>query len=306
MTFKPEDITIAIPVFERYDFFEDAVNSAIYQTVACNIIIVDNCSTHTLFEDFVERQNLPNLKYYKNSTNLGAIGNWNKCIDLSATNWVTILHSDDTLSKVYIEMMLEVINDNVSEVAILCKDEAGKKPTLILDGAEKIRYRGHLTPIHFLFGNLAGFPGNIFNKDRIQNIRFRNLQGASDYAFWYELSLKRPLLQIDNILAFYRQSNDQDSASMDIEEIVIKPAYILRKEEIGFRNKYLKLLSMYELYKLNQHYVDTYGRKKNDINNFSVDDINVYFNFFNKKISKIIIQPSLRVLIFLTKKMFNF
>ncbi|MGM9476207.1 glycosyltransferase family 2 protein [Pedobacter sp. GSP4] len=297
-----EDITIAIPVFERYDFFEDAVYSAINQSVSCNVIVVDNCSSHTLFKEFVEDKKLPNLLYFRNNENVGAIENWNKCIELSQTKWVSILHSDDMLSKEYIEKITEVIATNNNELAIICQDEAGSEPNLIFKESGRIDYDGYIKPISFLFGNLVGFPGNIFNKDMIQNVKFRNLQGASDYAFWYELSSIKPLLKIKNILSFYRQSEDQDSASIDIEEIVINPAYRLRNEKIRFRNKFLKLLSMYELYKLNEHYIKTYKRDLGADYSYSIGDIDSYFKFFDNSWARSIVKPSLRVLIYLTKK----
>jgi len=298
----PEDITIAIPVFERYEFFEDAVNSAINQSVPCNVIVVDNCSSHSLFKDFVDSMKLPNLLYFRNSENVGAIGNWNKCIELSRTKWVSILHSDDMLSKEYVARMAQVISDNDNEVAIICSDEAGPQPNLIFHESGKVDYGGYLKPISFLFGNLAGFPGNIFNKDMIRDVKFRNLQGASDYGFWYELSLIKPLLKINNILAFYRQSEDQDSASIDIEKIVINPVYKLRKEEIRFRNRYLKLLSMYELYKLNEHYIKTYKRKLASDYSYSIADVDNYFKFFEFSLLRSIVKSSVRILIYFTKK----
>ena len=39
-------LTIAMPVYERKDFFVEALESAIKQTIKCKIIVIDNCSSH--------------------------------------------------------------------------------------------------------------------------------------------------------------------------------------------------------------------------------------------------------------------
>ncbi|MFC4233173.1 glycosyltransferase family 2 protein [Parasediminibacterium paludis] len=90
-------LTIAIPVFERKEYFVEALNSAINQTVPVHIIVVDNASSHTFFRDTVESLGKSNIKYYRNETNLGMYGNWNKCVELCATEFVMILGDDDVL-----------------------------------------------------------------------------------------------------------------------------------------------------------------------------------------------------------------
>lgn len=38
-------ITIAIPCYERKEFFLFALESALNQTIKCKVIVVDNCSS---------------------------------------------------------------------------------------------------------------------------------------------------------------------------------------------------------------------------------------------------------------------
>lgn len=44
-----------------------------------------------------------NVALYKNDTNLGQAGNWNRCIELSKTKWIVIIHDDDMLCDNYLE-----------------------------------------------------------------------------------------------------------------------------------------------------------------------------------------------------------
>jgi len=295
------DITIAIPVYERYDYFEEAVDSAINQSLKCNVIVVDNCSSHNKFADYVARKSLSNVKYFRNEQNLGAIGNWNQCINIPNSKWVTILHSDDMLAANYVEAISKVISEHPNEAAILCADETGEMPSTIFNSIGEIKYSKRLAPFNFLFGNHAGFPGNIFNKAVIGNIRFRDFKGASDYAFWHELSLIKPLLRISNVLAFYRQSKEQDSATMNIDEVVITPTYVYRRDYIRFRNSFIKLLSMYELFQLYRYYQKSYGRKEEAAFNLSIQEVNDYFTLLNMGFAKIMLAPILRCMIYLIK-----
>jgi hypothetical protein len=98
-----ELVTIAIPVYERYDFFEKAINSAINQSITCSIIVVDNASSHPKFEDFCSSRN---IKYFRNEFNIGMFPNWNKCFELADSAFVHILGDDDYLENNYIESFL--------------------------------------------------------------------------------------------------------------------------------------------------------------------------------------------------------
>ena len=48
-----EILTIAMPVYERIDFFQEALESALRQTPPVNIIVVDNASTKTDFKALI-------------------------------------------------------------------------------------------------------------------------------------------------------------------------------------------------------------------------------------------------------------
>ncbi|MFV8336870.1 glycosyltransferase family 2 protein [Flavobacterium sp. RSP29] len=94
-------LTIAIPVFERFDYFEEALMSAVNQTISVDIIVVDNASSHNKFEVFIKSLNLKNVTYFRNDLNLGMYGNWNRCIELCQSEFVTILCDDDILENEY-------------------------------------------------------------------------------------------------------------------------------------------------------------------------------------------------------------
>jgi glycosyltransferase involved in cell wall biosynthesis len=96
-------VTVAIPVFERFDYFEAALNSIFNQTVVPKVIVVDNCSSHCKFSKFCIQNEIP---YFRNESNLGMFGNWNKCFEYSDTEYVMILGDDDFLEPTFVEKFL--------------------------------------------------------------------------------------------------------------------------------------------------------------------------------------------------------
>jgi len=96
-------ITIAIPCFERKEYFMTALESALNQTVHCSVIVVDNCSSHDYFEKICKEHG---VTYYKNETNIGLYPNINRCYTLAQTEYVKILDDDDFLSPMYVESFL--------------------------------------------------------------------------------------------------------------------------------------------------------------------------------------------------------
>lgn len=100
-------LTIAMPCYERKDFFLAALESALNQTVKCKIIVVDNCSSHNYFEKVCKEKNVP---YYRNEINIGIAGNFSRTVELSDTKYVMNLQDDDKLHPQYVESFLKAVN----------------------------------------------------------------------------------------------------------------------------------------------------------------------------------------------------
>ncbi len=102
-------ITIAIPCYERKQYFLEALESAINQTVRCEIIVVDNCSSHDYFEKVCNEKG---IKYFRNECNIGLYRNINRCFELANTEYAKILDDDDLLLPNYIESFLKALEES--------------------------------------------------------------------------------------------------------------------------------------------------------------------------------------------------
>jgi glycosyltransferase involved in cell wall biosynthesis len=99
-------LTISMPVYERKEFFLQALESALNQTVKCKVIVIDNCSSHDYFEKTCKEKNVP---YYRNDTNIGMPANFARGFELADTKFVMNLQDDDQLDPTYVEAFLEAL-----------------------------------------------------------------------------------------------------------------------------------------------------------------------------------------------------
>lgn len=102
-------VSILIPTYNRPEFFEQALKSALDQTYKnIEIVICDN-SDNGLTEKIVERYNKSStseINYVRNTQNIGPIANQQKCFDLSTGEYVNYLMDDDLFHPQKIEKMI--------------------------------------------------------------------------------------------------------------------------------------------------------------------------------------------------------
>src|ERR1039457_4635020 len=78
----PGDITIAVTVFDRRDYIEQAVVSALAQTLPVRVMVVEDCSPDKGLESFLLWRFGSPITYHRNSRRAGLFDNWNACVHL--------------------------------------------------------------------------------------------------------------------------------------------------------------------------------------------------------------------------------
>lgn len=71
-------------------------------------------------KDIIQELNSDKILYYKNEKNLGLFANWNRCISLAKTEWITFLHSDDMLKDNFLETMCSIIQEHKEIDQLAC------------------------------------------------------------------------------------------------------------------------------------------------------------------------------------------
>lgn len=92
----PPKVSILIPTYNSAQFLDEAIESVLAQTFTdYEVIIVDNCSTDNTKEVVGKYLTDKRFSYFRNDTNLGLVGNWNRCLELANGEYLKYLCADD-------------------------------------------------------------------------------------------------------------------------------------------------------------------------------------------------------------------
>jgi glycosyltransferase involved in cell wall biosynthesis len=90
-------VSVCIPTYNRSAYLRQALDSALAQTFGdFELLVVDDGSpddTGAVAAEYARRD--PRVRYVRNPTNLGMVGNWNRCVALARGEYVALLHDDD-------------------------------------------------------------------------------------------------------------------------------------------------------------------------------------------------------------------
>jgi glycosyltransferase involved in cell wall biosynthesis len=97
-----------IPTFQRPDLLRESLTSALAQitSLAFEVVVIDNGSEPEMsaeVDKVIASFDTSNLRLFRNQTNIGMFGNWNRCIELARGEWLSILNDDDLLKTNFID-----------------------------------------------------------------------------------------------------------------------------------------------------------------------------------------------------------
>ncbi len=256
-------ITIALPVYKRTDFIRKALDSAVYQTKACSILLIDNNSPHDDFKTIIDSYKNADIKYIKTDKTVPQDENFNNCFRYAETPWVTVLHDDDMLHCQYVENSLKILEKYGETVGGIAYpsfvsekewEEGSKKREITRD----IRI---MNPEFFYFDNLP-FPGVLVKKDVALEIGGFNsdLHPIADFDFWYRYTTRmKKMIYVNQVMSFYRISPSQSTNHLIDAMINNVYNYRLNIIETGRYNNFLSKLCL-EHTRINniQYFKNTY------------------------------------------------
>lgn len=114
-------ISICIPTYNGEEYLTQCIESCINQTYDnYEIIICDDGSSDNSVS-IIELYSSKDLriKFFKNDKNLGLVGNWNKCIELSSGEWIKFVFQDDYITYNCIDKFAKEITPKTE--LIVCK-----------------------------------------------------------------------------------------------------------------------------------------------------------------------------------------
>ena len=222
---KTDLVTIAIPVYERVDFFQEALDSALNQTVKCKIVVSDNGSSHDIFGEICAKY--PDLvEYHKNKENIGMFPNWNKCVEYVRTPYMLILGDDDILHESFVETFLGVHECNPDIEMFYSEYELVFEPSKEKCKNPLINYWGGGTMYDVkkqAVNSYVGFPSIscVCKVDLYRTHPFEErIHGTNDWLSIYSFPNDVKIYGCNKIMYDYRKHNQADTSSAKMKNVM--------------------------------------------------------------------------------------
>jgi glycosyltransferase involved in cell wall biosynthesis len=221
-------IDIALPFYGDVDLMKQTVFSVIHQTDPdWRLIVVDDGYPDESLPAWFSELNEPRINYSRNERNLGANGNFQKCLGLVSSEFCIVMGADDLLESNYVE----VVNDTISRFpkvsmihpGVKIIDELNKEISTRSDRVKK-RIQGTLeiNPIlsgealatSLMKGNWMYFPSITWRTKTIQDIGFRpGFNVCQDLGLAMDLIMQGgEMILIENQIFRYRRHTASDSS----------------------------------------------------------------------------------------------
>lgn len=218
-------IDIALPFYGDVGYLKLAVNSILAQSDRnWRLLVSDDGYPDPEVETWFKSLGDSRIQYSRNEINLGANGNFQKCLEMVKAEYFVVMGADDVMHPQFIQVMRSEINKNPNskifqpEVRII--DSNGNVIAPLSDQIKsKIRpkpatYSGESACSRLMIGNWLYFPAVLWSTNEVKAIGFRKgLNVAQDLALAIDILMRgNELTVVDAVLLDYRRHPGGDSA----------------------------------------------------------------------------------------------
>ncbi len=219
-------VSVCIPAYLAEADIAEAIRSVLAQTLDdFELVIVDNHSpdrTASIVEAFTD----PRIRFFRNATNIGPEGNWNRCLAEARGRYFKLLPHDDLLHPDCLRRQVEVLESDAEQsIALVFSartiiNAAGKaQTTRRYPGRRSGRIAGMQVIRQCMrYGtHLLGEPGVVLMRRalaaRVGTFNRENFF-VIDLDYWYRLLLHGDAWYLDDALASFRVSRTQWSVAI--------------------------------------------------------------------------------------------
>jgi glycosyltransferase involved in cell wall biosynthesis len=212
-------VSVCIPVRNGGDFLPLAVDSVLKQSSDdFELIIVDNCSTDGTVKWIEDKLSAtPKIRFYKNATNIGLVGNFNACLAYAKGEYIKFLCADDLLLPESVRHMSDALDADSSVVLVTggrrLIDETGATLTTQRYAAENVRLPGAGVINRCIFGkNHIGEPSAVMFRRKAAQRGFQDsLPQLLDLEMWFHLLEQGAMVSLADEVCAIRQYSGQMS-----------------------------------------------------------------------------------------------
>ena len=114
--------SIVITTYNRFSLLKRAIDSALGQTVPCEVVVVDDCSSDDT--EIYVRSLGDRIVYHRNSVNMGHSASINAGVEVATGDWIKPVDDDDYLAPNCIEQLTKAIA--LRPEAVICSCQAAQ------------------------------------------------------------------------------------------------------------------------------------------------------------------------------------
>jgi glycosyltransferase involved in cell wall biosynthesis len=211
--------SVVIPVHNCADYLAQALPEVVTQLGDrddAEIIVVDDSSSDDP-ASVVERLGAGRVQYRPNPAHLGAIGTFNRCLELATGDLVHLLHGDDAVLPGFYTAMEQALADPMP-VAAVCRVrdiDAHNRPTYITRSYRKGTGVWEDALDAFAVSNRVRTPGIVVRRAAYEQVGgYRtDLPHAADWEMWTRLAAHGRIMFVDQVLACYRRHDTSDTSA---------------------------------------------------------------------------------------------
>jgi glycosyltransferase involved in cell wall biosynthesis len=268
-------ISVKIPTYNCAEYLIHTINSILNQIEfdldLLEIEVIDDCSTLDNPEEIIKKYGQGRVNFFRQSRNVGAIVNFNTCIDRSKGDWIHILHGDDLVSNLFYSKYLNCI-ESYSDINFISSrvNYVDINNEIIWEQPEfNLPIKSPFTTDKLIFGNTFATPSVMVKKTTYTELGGfkQKLNHTADWEMWSRILFNKNGLLLDEILSSWRDFKDSDTKKVrkngdeikdhynavnEISKVYnkIEKSYALPKD-IGIKNclYFIKTYDIYSFYK---------------------------------------------------------
>lgn len=218
--------------YKRPEFIHEAIQSILAQDYNnFELIISENTPDDTVVKQLDEYLKDSRVQLIKRSPSLASLEHFNTILaEADKYEYVMLFHDDDILMPQAFKKMMQTLENNITATAVACNALIIKNKehtnTLLSPGLKKnteIKTQSELINRYILRSlSHTPFPSYIYRTNYLQNLKLDPTDGGkySDVSFLIKLIKNGSFIWIAEPLMKYRQHSSNDSAHLDINDIL--------------------------------------------------------------------------------------
>jgi glycosyltransferase involved in cell wall biosynthesis len=213
--------SIMIPSYNCANYLAQTLESVLKQDLSpehMQIEVVDDCSTKDDPETVVKEVGKGRVSFYRHPQNVGAIRNFNTCIQRSQGEIIHILHGDDFVGAGFYQRFSQLIHDRPDVALFACRalfmDEQGEIDT-ISDRLKSLENPSNDASA-FFYENCFFTPAVVIRRKFYEQFGgfCESLKHTADWEMWVRAVQMSSGISINEPLAYYRVFGGNDTSKL--------------------------------------------------------------------------------------------